>query len=190
MDAHNFEKWFSEILPKLDSNSVIVLDNAPYHSRRKEKIPSSSNKKSELQLWLREKNIAFDETEVKAQLLVKIKQVKDMYQTYVVDDMAQQKGITVVRLPPYHCELNPIELIWAQVKGYVSKHNKTFKLSEVRKLLDDGLKKVTKEDWQKCISHVIKEEEKMLKIDGIIDEVVDRFVIQVGNSSSESEFSE
>ncbi|CAK1585278.1 unnamed protein product [Parnassius mnemosyne] len=32
--------------------------------------------------------------------------------------MAAECGVTVLRLPPYHCELNPIELIWAQAKGY------------------------------------------------------------------------
>ena len=39
---------------------------------------------------------------------------------YVVDELALKRGITVLRLPPYHCELNPIELVWAQVKGEVA----------------------------------------------------------------------
>lgn len=186
MDSHNFEKWFGEILPKLDANSVVVMDNAPYHSRRKEKIPTSSNKKSELQAWLRGKNISFDETEVKAQLLDKIKQVRDAYMTYVVDEMAKEKGITVVRLPPYHCELNPIELIWAQVKGYVGKNNKTFKMTEIKNLLANALQSVTVETWKRCINHVVKEEQKMLKIDGIVDDIVDKFIIQVGGTSSSS----
>ena len=29
---------------------------------------------------------------------------------FVVDEMATAVGHEVVRLPPYHCELNPIEL--------------------------------------------------------------------------------
>ncbi|KAJ8911471.1 hypothetical protein NQ315_015238 [Exocentrus adspersus] len=28
--------------------------------------------------------------------------------------MAACRQITVLRLPPYHCELNPIELVWTQ----------------------------------------------------------------------------
>ena len=32
---------------------------------------------------------------------------------YAVDEMAKASGHEVVRLPPYHCELNPIELAWS-----------------------------------------------------------------------------
>ncbi|KAJ8912665.1 hypothetical protein NQ315_008993 [Exocentrus adspersus] len=34
---------------------------------------------------------------------------------YVIDEMTASRQITVLRLPPYHCELNPIKLVWAQV---------------------------------------------------------------------------
>jgi len=40
---------------------------------------------------------------------------------YKLDSVALQMGHEVVRLPPYHCQYNPIELIWAQVKGEVAK---------------------------------------------------------------------
>ena len=35
-------------------------------------------------------------------------------------------GHEVVRLPVGHCELNPIEMAWSQVKGYVKEHNKKY----------------------------------------------------------------
>lgn len=41
------------------------------------------------------------------------------------DEEANLHNKTVLRLPPYHCELNPIEVIWALVKTYVSEKNKT-----------------------------------------------------------------
>ena len=40
----------------------------------------------------------------------------------------------VVRRPVAHCELNPIEMAWAQVKGYIKEQNKSFTLSEVKRL--------------------------------------------------------
>lgn len=76
MDSHNFEKWFDRILPKLEEHSIVVMDNAPYHSRRKEKIPTSANKKSEWQAWLTQKQIPFEASEIKAQLMEKIKKEK------------------------------------------------------------------------------------------------------------------
>ena len=48
-DYHNqinsavFEEWFKyQLLPNIPPNCVIVMDNASYHSRQLEKIPSSS----------------------------------------------------------------------------------------------------------------------------------------------------
>ena len=44
----------------------------------------------------------------------------------VIDEIAKAAGHEVVRLPPYHCELSPIEIAWAQVKGYIRVHNTKF----------------------------------------------------------------
>ncbi|XP_047022563.1 uncharacterized protein LOC124634839 [Helicoverpa zea] len=187
MDAHNFEKWFSLILSKIESGSVIVMDNAPYHSRKVEKLPTTATRKADIQEWLKNKNIPFEEKDLRATLLEKVKHVKHLYQKFVVDDMAKEKNVLVLRLPPYHCELNPIELIWAQMKGYVAQNNKSFKLKEVQQLLPQALANITAEKWQSCIAHTIKEEERFCQLDGIMDEVVERFIINVGESSSSSE---
>ncbi|XP_026745933.1 uncharacterized protein LOC113507267 [Trichoplusia ni] len=45
MDATHFEQWFENVLPKLGENAVVVMDNAPYHSRRLERIPTTAWKK-------------------------------------------------------------------------------------------------------------------------------------------------
>ena len=34
----------------------------------------------------------------------------------VIDNIAKTYGHEVLRLPPYHCDLNAIELIWANEK--------------------------------------------------------------------------
>ena len=61
---------------------------------------------------------------------------------------------TVARLPPYHLDLNPIELIWANVKGYVARNNNTFKMKDVSALLAEGIPRITPEVWQNAICHV------------------------------------
>ena len=37
----------------------------------------------------------------------------------------------VLRLPPYHCELNAIELIWADEKDFVARENKEMTIEHV-----------------------------------------------------------
>lgn len=186
MDAAHFESWFEKILPKLGENAVVVMDNAPYHSRRQEKTPSSTWLKANVQQWLRDKKISFDEKEIKIQLLNKVKMVKNQYQLYVVDELAKKYGVEVLRLPPYHCELNPIELIWADVKGHIARNNTKFQFEKVKALLVEGMAKVTSDRWKKCVEHVRKEEEKFFKLDFIVDDVMDKFIISVTDSDSDS----
>jgi transposase len=118
MNANKFEEWFTDILTKLPANSVIVMDNASYHNRVVEKIPNSSWKKVNIQNWLKSKQIVFDKTFVKAELLQLVKIHKLIYNNHV-DLLAEEKNMMVLRLPPYHCELNPIELVWAFIKNDV-----------------------------------------------------------------------
>ena len=101
--------------------------------------------------------------------------------------MAEKRGITILRLPPYHCELNPIELVWAQVKGEVRRNNVTFKLQDIKKLFEEALNKVTSEVWKKCVSHVIKEEEKMWIVDGLVDDSVEPLIISVNAEDTDAD---
>lgn len=80
MDGNSFEKWFKNILPQLEENCVIVLDNASYHSRKLEKIPTTVTRKHEIQEWLRSKNIPFEEDMLKVELLSVVNQHKKKIQ--------------------------------------------------------------------------------------------------------------
>ena len=48
--------------------------------------------------------------------------------------VAKEYEHEILRLPPYHCELNPIELAWAAEKNYVAGENKDMTLDSVEKL--------------------------------------------------------
>jgi transposase len=50
----------------------------------------------------------------------------------------------LLRLPPYHPDLNPIELIWASVKEYVARKNVSFRLDAAMKLAEEKLSLITK----------------------------------------------
>ena len=169
MNQTHFEEWWeNQLLPNLPPGAVVVLDNAPYHNRRTADTiaPTSSSKKADMISWLTKEGVAHNPQSLKATLygLVKAHKPKPRY---VIDELAEEQGVLVVRSPIGHCELNPIELVWAQVKGYVAKNNKTFKLADVLRLIEEGFTKVTPNAWAKCCDHVVKVEEEYWKSDAL-----------------------
>ena len=185
MNAECFEQWFSALTQKVPPRSLIVMDNASYHSRQLYKPPTTSTKKDDIKTWLKENHIAFDEDMLKVELLQLVKQ-HQRAPVYVVDEMAKQRGHEVLRLAPYNCDLNPIELIWAQVKGYVRQHNKTGQMSSIQDLVAAAVDQVTPSMWASCCDHVSKTEEMYWKSDCIMDEI-DPFVIGLGSDDSDSD---
>jgi transposase len=131
-----FLEWFeNQLMPALKNPSLLVLDNASYHNVKTEDTvcPNFSQKKAVLQNYLTQHNIPFSATDTKIVLYEKIKQKKTPV-VYKTDKIAKLHGHEVIRTPVRHCELNKIELIWAQVKGFVAKNNTTFRLKDVKEL--------------------------------------------------------
>lgn len=61
MNFVNFSKWTREkLLPNLPPNSVIVMDNASYHSVQVDKKPTMISTKAIMQAWLQRHNVEFD----------------------------------------------------------------------------------------------------------------------------------
>jgi len=164
--------WFEAILPRLDPNAIIVMDNAPYHSVKLEKYPSTRWNKDQLSEWLQSKGVVLDRPFLKHELMAKVREIP-RNKSYVIDKIAEEAGHTILRLPPYHCEFNPIELAWAMVKGYAKRENTTYKIDDVRQHLHTAIERVTSENWQNFIKHAIEEEEKIWKVDDIMDKVID-----------------
>lgn len=186
MTGDVFEAWFAQILGRLDEHSVVVMDNASYHSRKTEKVPNSGTKKADIQCWLTSKSITYEVDMVRAELLQLVRQAA-VTPTYVVDEMAKQQNRVVLRLPPYHCEFNPIELIWGQIKGEVARNNTTFKMKDLHPLFAQAVGNVSAENWKNAIRHAQGEEEKLWRLDDLMDIVVEPLIINVGDDSSSSE---
>lgn len=186
MNSDTYKEWFISFVNLLEQGSIIVFDNASYHSIVLNKVPTMSWTKKKIEDWLREKNIPFTD-ETKSELILKVAPYKENRKIYELDKIAEEKGHTVIRLPPYHCKYNPIELIWAQVKGKVGERNKSFKLADVQKLLHEELDNITAEDWRKCVKHtenIIKSDfEKELGRETTIEPIV--INLQDSDSSSD-----
>ena len=194
MNILHFMEWFREkLLPNCPPRSVIVLDNAKYHNAVVEKIPTKSSRKQDMLDWLAKHKIRHEKKMLKAELyfLIWATNPVSVYQT---DVFAQEKGHCCLRLPVGHCELNPIELAWAQVKGYAARKNtgiSGFTMENILQLAREGMLEVTPDRWAGCVEHVREKVEKHYwEVDGLRDDLVERMVIEVGHgdtSSSESE---
>lgn len=89
-------------------------------------------------------------------------------------------------MPPYHCELNPIELVWGQVKGSIAGANKTFKLAKVELLTPGAPQQVTPDDWKAYARHIVDVEDKMWEADCLSDIVIDSVVIHLSSDDDKS----
>jgi len=156
MNSKIFEKWVNEQLePALPEKSLIIMDNASYHSVREEgtKTPTSNSRKGDMINWLTKNNINFNNKAKKPELyeIVKLNKGPPIYK---VDEFLKHKGHEVLRLPPYHCELNPIELIWGDLKGFVGRENSTFKGEDVKALIKKGFAQIDSVKWLHACEHV------------------------------------
>ena len=94
MTAEHFEDWFaSSLLPNVQPSSLIVMDNATYHSRRSEPIPVKSWTKKRMIEWVQAKKIEFPPKALKNDIF-DIIQRQNPTVRYVVDDLAAAAGKT------------------------------------------------------------------------------------------------
>lgn len=125
MNFENYDKWIlSQLIPNLPPKSVFIVDNASYHNKECDSAPNSNAKKAVMQVWLSDKQIHFTPEMLKPQLYDVIKINKQQFKKNFIDKIFNEHGHDVLRLPPYHPDLNPIEMAWAAIKGYVSNKNK------------------------------------------------------------------
>lgn len=187
MDTKNFTKWLKEkLLPNLPPNGIVVIDNAPYHSTQSEKPPISSSLKADMQNWLQSNNINFDEKMTKRELYHLIVTNKPP-KKYIVDELMKEHGHEVLRLPPYHCDLNPIEYIWNLVKQRVADKNVTQSEREIENLTKKAIKSITVADWKKEINHIERLEKEYWDKDRLQEIEEREFIISLGGEESSSE---
>ena len=186
MNGQNFQKCVCEKLLENNSvKSVIVMDNASYHSCKSEKCPNSSACKADIQAWLTKHNIPFDKKLLRPELFALAKVNKPEPQ-YIIDDIAKEKGHIILRLPPYHPDLNPIELVWAQLKKIVSSRNFTNKLNDVLEMTKAAFIEISVQNWENYCKHVINVEEEYTRKDIVIDQEMDNFVIELADDTCSS----
>lgn len=173
MNSSLFIHWLkSHLLPAMDEPSVIVLDNAPYHSQLTEesRCPTTATNKACLVKWLEERKIPFSPHAVRPELL-RICQENRPKPQYTVDNLIREWGHEVVRLPPAHPELNAIEQVWGCMKRYVRSSLQRFTRASLRARLEEARQCATTEIWEGAVRRAMKFEEDYWSSDNIHDSV-------------------
>ena len=195
MDGESYKCYFEKsICQNIPKHSVIVIDNAPYHSKNTENYPTSKWQKQQFVDWLTEKNITFPDKALRADFWTLVKSEREKFPDKEMETVAKEYGHEILRLPPYHCEPNPIELTWAADKNYVAGENKDMSLDFSGKTVQEKERRLPEDLWRKCVEHAKKIEENYWESDRIQDNKVEQLIIKLkptDSSSSEMEsFSE
>jgi len=160
-----FKKWFTEmLLPNIPEHSLIIMDNAPYHnilSEHSPPTPKSSKKK--IKEWLEQNKIYCRDDCLKPELVEILTKIAPE-PIYAVDEIAASFGHKVLRTPPYHPELQPIETCWGVAKNHIAR-NCDFTVKNLIKQLDGGFNKVTAKTCAKIIAKVRKIEDEFWATD-------------------------
>ncbi len=68
--------------------------------------------------------------------------------------MIETVGASIIYLPPYSPELNPIENIWSKVKNYLKKIT-ILDTEQLYQAIADALKTITPSDARNCFQHCL-----------------------------------
>jgi len=171
MNWDNFSKWFrTQLMPNITPNSIIILDNAKYHNVLEDDVfPNKGNKKERMRQWLTRNGYPWTSDMLKPELFELCTRLASAPE-YKLDQIAAEHGILILRTPPYHPELQPIETCWAVVKNHMA-DNCDFTMAGLHKRLPEAFFKVTADTCKEIMSKVFDQEEKYWSEDEKLDEI-------------------
>jgi transposase len=159
------------------------------HNTVEEEIPTKSWNKGKLITWLQKRNIDFPEKAMKDEIWT-IVSPRRPAKEYHLDKYVKQLGHKILRLPPYHCQFNAIEMVWSECKRkYDSTIIKTKSSpEEIVTTWNDVLQEIDSEKWESYVSHV----EKLISDAWSLEERWDAsdiqpLIINLGSSSESSD---
>lgn len=148
-DAEIFDGWFDDLCytAMMQYGPVIFhMDGAKYHLRNLSPTPTNAWLKAKIQEWLTAHGVHWEWAMLKPELL-SLAKAQNVPKDYACVRIAANYGHRVLITPPYHPELQPIEIIWAVVKNTVAM-SPPRTLKELIALLFDLFKtKVKSKTW-------------------------------------------
>jgi hypothetical protein len=111
--------WFTEqLLPTIPGNALILMDNAPYPTvLSRPAAPTAPCTKDSLYTWLRKQGLPMRDDCLNAELVEMLAKLAPAPPD-ALDELAAEHGHEILRTPPSHPELQPMETCWAVVKTH------------------------------------------------------------------------
>lgn len=181
-----FFNWFKEILLLLNDHSIVIMENLFNYSIKLDEVPVQSWKKEQIIKWLKSKGTNVPKSTEKTKLMDIVKKISPAFNKFEINDYAKQHNKTILQLPPYHCELNPINFAWKIIKDYVKTNNTTFKLSDVCNHLIEAINNITEIHWTDFENETEKTERQLREIDSKLAKKLVRYRESTSNSSDDS----
>jgi transposase len=169
MNGEIFSNWFTErLLPNIPPKSIIILDNASYHNiLSSTSAPTQTCSKERILEWLEKNKFPCNPDCLKVELVETLAKYAPE-PTYAIDEIANKNGHEVYRTPPYHPELQPIEICWGVLKNEIGRNcNFTMKNLEVQ--LDAAFDRITAQTCSKIIKKVRLIEDEFWENDAMIE---------------------
>lgn len=176
-----YQDWIrNTLLHNFHNNTVLVLDCSVYFHFQPDKLPVPDSSIEEMKKWLDSKNITYINSMLKPELYKIIKQhsFKFQNQKCIVEKVLTDNGHIMLKLPPEHPDLNPVNLYLKNLKHFLSEDIKKSDAKDFKTLCQQTIQKLESESWFMSNEQVKKTEHQYLESEGIIDQSVEKLLIK------------
>jgi len=172
-----FDTLFERLCKTLDDMKIgpcnIHLDGARYHFHKADDRPNSAMNVADMQKWYEDHGRPLPPTNrktkresgpTKDEMLKDLATIQDS-STYTINDIAARYGgHRIFKTPPYHCELQPIEMVWGVVKNMVAANTTaTMTALNLKRMLQFYFAKLPSRIFRKVWEKTIKVGDNYLK---------------------------
>ncbi|XP_039750727.1 uncharacterized protein LOC120626975 isoform X1 [Pararge aegeria] len=168
-----FKKWMMDIvLYTIKPGSVIVMANNFIHGLAPRKRITRYHSKKRMLEWLRENNIPCDSDMNKPRIYELIERCTTNNKDYDIDRIFKLHGHHVLRLPENFSSLTPTKSLWT----FINRNFKFFDANSesLRTSLLNYIMKIEKSDWSHCFDQTYIMENRILKIDLLTEDLLEK----------------
>lgn len=162
------------------------------------KVPTKSCSKAAISDYLVDNGVSVVPEWTKERLLRELTSFvaacggREALTVYAVDEIAKASGAELLRLPPYHCQLNPIEHTWAWIKGRLSDyaHPNTTKLEALCRKAEELAYSIPEHIKKNLFESAVHVEDRFIESDGIsrtISMEVEKMIIDLNEDEEDDD---